>query len=190
MMFGRPFPLIAVALGLVASCWGPDPVHDGAIAAQGKETTGVPIGEFHRAGQACGVCHEEHGTASNSVFSIAGTIFAGPNNFVGVDGAEVDMTDAASTKKTVKTNCVGNFFVKPEEWNPKFPVLVRVSKTGAQRSMTTVIGRESSCGTCHVLVINDENQFGSMPHIYLFGDTDPAGPATDCPVNPDLGIPQ
>jgi len=182
-------PFVVLAIGLAASSGCSDPVHDGAVAAQGKETTGVPVGEFHRAGQPCVVCHEEHGPASNSVFTVAGTVFAGPDKFVGVDGALVQMTDSGSSKKEVKTNCVGNFFVTPDVWNPKFPILVRVVKGTATRTMKTPIGREPSCGNCHALVINDQNQFGSMPHVYLFGGDDPSGPAM-CPVSPDLGVPQ
>jgi hypothetical protein len=180
---------LVVTMGLAAAFACSDPVHDGAIAAQGKETTGVPIGEFHRAGQPCTVCHEEHGPASNSVFTVAGTIFAGPDKLVGVDSADVEMTDSGGTPYTAHTNCVGNFFVKPEQWNPKFPVLVRVAKGSAKRSMRTPIGREATCNNCHVTVINDENQFGSMPHVYLFGGDDPSGPSKDCIVNPDLGTP-
>ena len=184
-------PLLALAgvlaIATTLSC-GTDPVHDGAVAAQGKEVTGIPIGEFHRAGQPCVVCHEEHGPASSSIFTVAGTIFAGPNGTVGVDGAEVDMTDSKGSKYPTKTNCVGNFKVTPDQWNPAFPILVRVAKGTAQRSMKTPIGREPSCGNCHVNVITDENQFGSMPHIYLFAGDDPAGPSKDCPVNPDLGL--
>ena len=181
---------LAIPLALAALCACSDPVHDGAVAAQGKETTGVPIGEFHRAGQPCVVCHEDHGPASDAVFTVAGTIFAGTDKWVGVDGAFVEMTDSGSSKYIAKTNCVGNFFVRPSDWNPKFPILVRVAKGSAKRSMRTPIGRETSCNNCHVTVINDENQFGSMPHINLFGGDDPNGVAKDCPVNPDLGIPQ
>jgi len=177
---------VVLAIAAVAAC-GMDPIHDGAVAEQGKETTGVPIGEFHRAGQPCVVCHADSGPAS-TVFSVAGTVFAGPNNTVGVGGATVQMTDAKGSKFEKTTNCVGNFFVKPSDWDPAFPILVRVAKGAAKRSMKTPIGREPSCGNCHVRVIDDDNRFGSMPHIYLFGDVDPQGPAKDCPVNPDLGL--
>jgi hypothetical protein len=177
-----------LALATATAC--SDPVHDGAIAAQGKETTGVPIGEYHRAGQPCVVCHEEHGTASNAVFTVAGTVFAGPDKLVGVDGANIEMTDSGQTSWTAHTNCVGNFSVKPEQWNPKFPILVRVSKGANRRSMKTPIGREPSCSNCHPNVLTDLTQFGSVPHVYLFSSDDPSGPAPDCPVNPDLGVPQ
>jgi hypothetical protein len=99
------------------------------------------------------------------------------------------MTDSGGSKYTAKTNCVGNFFVRPGDWDPRFPILVRVAKGGNIRTMNTQIGREGSCGNCHVKVIDDENQFGSMAHIYLFSDVDPQGPNTQCPVNPDLGTP-
>ena len=178
---------LALAVGSGSAC-GMDPVHDGAVAAQGKETTGVPIGEFHRAGQPCVVCHEEHGPASSSLFTVAGTIFAGPNGTVGVDAASVQMTDAKGSKYEAKTNCVGNFFVKPSQWDPAFPILVRVTKGAAKRSMKSAIGREPSCSNCHVRVIDDNNQYGSMPHVYLFAGDDPAGASKNCPVNPDLGL--
>ena len=187
----RFFHLLGVVgLASFAAC-GADPIHDGSVAAQGKETTGVPIGEFHRAGQVCVACHEEHGPASSSIFSVAGTIFAGPNGTVGVDGAEVRMVDSKGSKFIAKkTNCVGNFFVKKTDWDPAFPILVRVAKGAASRSMKTAIGREPSCGNCHVRVVDTGSnaQFGEMPHVYLFGGDDPAGPAKDCPVNPDLGL--
>ncbi len=176
-----------LAIATFAAC-GMDPVHDGAVAAQGKEVTGVPIGEFHRAGQPCVVCHEEHGPASNSVFSIAGTVFAGPNGTVGVEGATIQMTDSKNSKFEKATNCVGNFFVKPSEWDPAFPILVRVAKGAAKRSMKSPIGREPSCGNCHARIIDENNQYGSMPHVYLFAGDDPAGPSKNCPVNPDLGL--
>jgi hypothetical protein len=99
------------------------------------------------------------------------------------------MTDSGTSRFTATTKCNGNFFVRPSEWNPQFPILVRVTKGGAQRSMKTPIGREPSCGNCHVNVINDENRFGSMAHIYLFAGADPNGPSTTCGVNPDLGTP-
>jgi hypothetical protein len=177
---------LGVALAVLVAC-DVDPIHNGAVAEQGKETTGVPIGEFHRAGQPCVVCHSDAGPAS-TIFSVAGTVFAGPNNTVGVDGATVQMTDAKGSKFEKTTNCVGNFFVKPTDWDPAFPILVRVAKGAAKRSMKTPIGREPSCGNCHVRVIDDTNQYGSMPHVYLFAGDDPAGPSKACPVNPDLGL--
>ncbi len=52
--------IVAAALGAAASC--SDPVHDSEVAALGGETD-IPQGEYHRAGQPCGVCHGQEGPA-------------------------------------------------------------------------------------------------------------------------------
>ena len=112
-------------------------------------------------------------------------------NLAPVDNANIEMTDSGNSQWTAHTNCVGNFMVRPEEWNPKFPILVRVSKGANRRSMRTPIVREPSCSNCHVNILTDLNQFGSVNHVYLFSGDDPSGAATDCEgVNPDLGLPQ
>jgi hypothetical protein len=175
---------IVLTFAIIGACG--DPIHDGAVKQMGNETSGVPVGQYHRAGQACVVCHQDSGPA-NQVFTVAGTVFAQPNTLVGVDQAEVRMTDSAGTKYIAKTNCVGNFFVTPDQWNPQFPILVRVAKGGTARTMQTPIGREGSCGFCHHKQIYQEDQFTVMPHVYLFGGDEPGGPSADCPVNPDLG---
>lgn len=183
-----------VILGLV-SC--SDPVRDGRLKALGDELANVPVGEFHRAGQACVTCHTKDGPASNAVFSIAGTIFAQPGSVTGVDNVTVAFTDSAGSQFTTKTNCVGNFFVKPNEWDPAFPVLVRIYKGDRSKTMQGQIGRERSCAFCHRdpfqvadqyrdTVLNP--QYSSVGHIYLLSAADPPpAPATNCPVNPTLG---
>ena len=121
-------------------------------------------------------------------FTVAGTIFASATRQVGVDGAEIRMTDADGTQHTTKTNCVGNFFVKPNEWVPKFPVLVAVAKGGTRRSMQSVIGRDGSCAHCHSLNV-EKSATGAavdpkkVAQVYLFGGDEPSAPngALDCP---------
>lgn len=182
--------LSVVVLGSVAfaasmlSC--SDPVLDDAIAAQGNETAEIPKGPLHRAGQRCVVCHQEGGTAADFPYTVAGTIFAQPGRQVGVDGAEVRMTDADGTKHTAKTNCVGNFFVKPDEWSPKFPVLVEVAKGNLRRSMRSPIGREPSCAGCHVPQLPVSDPASQVGHVYLFAGDEPGFPegALDCAVDP------
>jgi hypothetical protein len=175
---------IALLAAYAASC--SDPVLDDLVSAQGNETSNVPKGEFHRAGQACTACHVEGGPASGSPFTMAGTVFAQPLRQVGVGGVEIRMTDAQGTKYTAKTNCVGNFFVKPGDWAPQFPVLVEIAKGNLRRSMRSVIGRDSSCAGCHTLELPPSDPFSQVPHIYLFGSDEPGLPngATDCPVDP------
>ena len=177
------FMTLAVCALLGASC--SDPIQSGRIDELGKEVSGIPKGEYHRAGQPCVVCHSKNGPASNAVFTVAGTIFAGPQVKVGVANAVVRMTDSLGTKHIAKTNCVGNFKVTPEEWDPKFPILVAVAKGGTLRRMNSVIGREPSCGTCHT-TRNDRDPNQQLIQVYLFG-TDEVGPKpTDCPVDPRI----
>ncbi len=175
----------AIAVGAVsASCT--DPVLDDAVEAQGNETENIPQGPLHRAGQRCIVCHQPNGEASESPFTLAGTVFAQPKRQVGVEGAEVRLTDADGTKHITKTNCVGNFFVKASEWEPKFPILVEVAKGGVRRSMRSPIGREADCAGCHVTEIPPADPYSQVGHIYLFATDEIGSPegAADCPVDP------
>ncbi len=163
-----------------------DPVRDDAIDALGNETQNIPEGEHHRAGQACVVCHSEEGTASDSPFTIAGTIFAQPARQVGVDGAEIRMTDSDGTTHIAKSNCVGNFFVKPDEWQPRFPILIEVAKGSVRRRMKSPIGREPSCSGCHSFELVPKDPLSDVGHIYLFSGDEPGSPegSPDCPVDP------
>lgn len=163
-----------------------DPVLSDAVDAQGNETENIPEGPLHRAGQRCVVCHQEGGKASGAPFTLAGTVFAQPARQVGVDNAEVRLTDADGTKYTAKTNCVGNFFVKPGEWDPKFPVLVEVAKGNVRRSMRSPIGREPDCAFCHTTELPPSDPLSKVGHIYLFATDEPGSPegAADCEVDP------
>lgn len=175
----------AAALLLVLfSCT--DPVLDDRIEAQGNETEGIDPGPFHRVGQRCTSCHQENGEAGDSPFTLAGTIFAQPSRQVGVDAVEVRLTDSDGSKYIAKTNCVGNFFVRPEEWQPKFPILVELSKGGTRRSMLSAIGREADCGGCHSVELPLKDPFTQMPHIYLYGTDEPGfkDGNPQCPVDP------
>ena len=118
-----------------------------------------------------------------------GTVFAQPQNAVGVDQATVAMTDTTGSQFTTTTNCVGNFFVQEErDWDPSFPIFVRVFKNGLSRTMQGQIGRERSCANCH----SDPDpstaqEFSNVGHISLFTQADsPPPPATGCPVSPVL----
>jgi hypothetical protein len=178
----RSVVLVGAASG--ASCT--DPVLDQIVEEQGNETQRIDKGEFHRVGQRCTACHQEGGEASNSPFTLAGTVFAQPNRQVGVGGVEIRLTDADGTKHTAKTNCVGNFFVKPSEWVPKFPILVDIAKDGVRRSMRSPIGRETDCAGCHTLAIPPADPFSQVGHIYLYAGDEPGRPNGDdsCPVDP------
>ncbi len=177
--------LVAVTLAL-ASC-SLDPVHEAAVAALGPERPDVPEGQYHRAGQPCGVCHSATGPA-RTVFTLAGTVFTGeyPRR-VGVGGATVDTEDdyGGGTCQAV-TNCVGNFFLQADRvidpCDPKFPVWAGVANPGSSTNdkvMQGHIGREPSCAFCHW-----DPPSASSPGAVLV-DFD-AGADFACPVNPVL----
>lgn len=197
-------PLALVALAPVAAC-DMDPVHANLVSQLGPESPNIPKGEFHRAGQPCGVCHGDDGPATEK-FSIAGTVFYGPGTMtngqlMGAGSVTVYLEDDNHTRFQVQTNCVGNFWVRPQDYQPAFPVVVTIAgptTTGgtAQRSMVSHIGREPSCGMCHQVQSYPTqpgaitNYYQSPGTIYLTAD-DPnyKGDPTTCamsPVNPPI----
>jgi hypothetical protein len=173
--------LASLAAGLLAAGCS-DPIHDGGVSALGKDTR-APGTEFHRAGQPCGVCHQASGPASTT-FTVAGTIFSQPGTFVGLNGVQLEFTDSNGNQYVDPnlTNCVGNFFVKDTDWNPFFPILVRITKAGVAQTMISQIGREASCAHCHAL--QNPDPLSQVGHVYL-GLDDPMPPTT-CGANPDL----
>jgi hypothetical protein len=138
----QSFVAALVLSGALAAC-AMDPVHSSAVNALGGEIGGVPQGEYHRAGQPCVTCHSSAGP-SKKTFTIAGTVYYGPTKAIGVDQVQVIMVDSLNSAFTTYTNCVGNFFVTPEQWQPSFPVIVEISKNGTTRQMSSHIGREPS----------------------------------------------
>lgn len=170
------FAVLAVACG--------DKLLEQQAEEQGNEVDRVPVGELHRAGQRCVTCHREDGQASDHPFVLGGTIFAQPSRDVGVGGVEVLLTDSDGSKFIAKTNCVGNFFVKTDEWTPHYPIIVDIQKNGVRRSMQSPIGREGDCAACHRTTVADP--LSQMPHIHLFAGDEPGLPDGDpaCPVDP------
>lgn len=173
----------AFVLAYGGACTAYDPVHEDQVNLLGGELASIPQGEYHRAGQPCTTCHGPAGPASKQ-FSMAGTIFATQDSTVGVAGAQVLMVDSLGSSPpggSVVTNCVGNFFITPDIWDPAFPVRVAVATptTGAQ--MIEHIGREASCAGCH----SDPRGETSPGHVYLNTTPQPDDPT--CPVSPVAG---
>lgn len=195
-------PLLATALAPVTACTF-DPVHQSLVDQLGPEAPNIPKGEFHRAGQPCVVCHGGEGPA-NEKFSIAGTIFHGPNTtnigFMGAGGVTVYIEDDNGQTIPVTTNCVGNFWIKASDFQPVFPVQVSIAGPNnmGQQTMRSQIGREPSCGMCHQ-VQSYPNQPGAIANyyetpgvIYLTqDDMNYKGDPTTCamsPVNPPVPV--
>jgi hypothetical protein len=51
----------------------------------------------------------------------------------------------------LKTNCIGNFFVTKEQWDPGFPLTVEIlcPPPSGRQKMATRIARDGSCASCH-----------------------------------------
>jgi hypothetical protein len=149
---------------LLAAC---DPVHGDARDALGGETPGVRTGPTHRPGQPCLICHD--GSLGNpSAFTVAGTVFTTPTERVGLEGVQVTMTDARNSTFIAETNSAGNFYITDREWTPTYPMTVVITNDGTRVEMKTHVGRDGSCGGCHV----DPASASSPGHIYLTDPTD------------------
>lgn len=161
-----------------------DPVHRAGVNNLGPEQEELyPVkSEFHRPGEPCALCHSKSGPADQE-YVLAGTVFwwddpKDAQNFSyydRVDQAYVRVVDANKTRKCFVTNCNGNFFVKPEQFERlTFPLLVSVERTVepgkdertlAIRRMSGHVGREASCAVCHIQGIRD---YASPDQIRLF----------------------
>lgn len=164
-----------------------DPVIDAKIEALGDEIPGVAPGEHHRPGQPCLVCHGAYKGITPKM-SVAGTIFSTPsrgtNEPVPVEGVIVTVTDSFGDVKTKTTNCIGNFYITEDEWLPGFPLAAKIeypTPSGGTSPvyMSTRIGRDGSCASCH-----QGNIGPSSPGLIYCVDqpTDPFPPPDDsCP---------
>lgn len=136
----RRLGLAASALCLAMCTF--EPVGDEAQADLGDEAPGVPQGPMHRPGQPCLVCHADD-------FSAAGTIYAVKGDRDGVAGASVELTDVNGKSITATTNAAGNFLVTKDAWQPAYPVHATVKLGTVTATMSSIIGRDGSCASCH-----------------------------------------
>jgi hypothetical protein len=142
-----------VAACLALGC--ANPAVDSRIEALGEEPNpDLQDFQYHRPGQPCVLCHGEY-EEEDPVMSVGGTIFQTPMNRLPVEGAVIRIWDSAGETRTATTNCVGNFWIPKEEWDPLFPLHVEVeyqaagSDTFRVEPMATRISRDGSCATCH-----------------------------------------
>ena len=165
---------LLVALSLWVGCdnFLDDPLHRSEMEALGPEDPAVAVGPLHRAGQPCGACHRPDGVAGS--FLAAGTIYRDPVSAVGVGDAEVVLIDSAGSQFSIKTNCVGNFYVRASEFQPVLPFWTSVQLGEFPYKMASPIHREVSCAKCHfdpagpasaghVFVADDETTFSTIP---------------------------
>ncbi len=168
-------------VGSMGSSCNLDPVHRAGVNNLGDEQPDLypPESAYHRPGEPCALCHSAAGPADLQ-FVLAGTIFWGPDRYDRrVDRAYVRIAGPGQTTKCFVTNCNGNFFARAEDYKKlEFPLLISVERVidpggpgpDAEKSirirrMSSHIGRESSCATCHILGLRD---FGSPGQIRLY----------------------
>jgi hypothetical protein len=129
-----------------------DATHEEQVDALGDETPGGP-GPFHRPGQPCVTCHGELGPA-DSQFRLGGTVYLLRNAEDPAPGTVVQIQDSTGQVFTTQTNAAGNFWVLPEQWDPTYPLQVRVQYQAQfkvfTKQMNPAINRAESCGDCHV----------------------------------------
>jgi hypothetical protein len=137
--------VLCALLCALAAC---DPVVDDKVNALGGEASGVRPGPRHRPGQPCLLCHDGD-LGDPPDFSVAGTVFERATGGAAARGATVELQSADGAKYNVATNEVGNFYLSPREFTPKFPLQVKVRYNGASVTMHSTIGREGACASCH-----------------------------------------
>jgi len=152
---------LAALVGLGACI---DPIQQRNVEDLGGETDGIRPGPRHRAGQPCLVCHNGEGLGGPPHFSVAGTVYAQDGSTQGAQGVTVTMTDAKNKTVVKTTNDVGNFYVQFSEWDPAFPLKVKIGQGTLTQEMQSVVGGTGSCADCHK---GTKGSTSSMPAVYL-----------------------
>jgi hypothetical protein len=146
----RPTPLACLAcLALLAALAGCryDPVKQSVIDALGPDTE--PPSATHRPGQPCLACHTAYAGATPA-FAVAGTVYTldSKQALVPAPNVLVSFVDSLTNHKYACTNTAGNFAIDADDWTDlTFPL----SPVAAGVPMVSLIGRDGSCATCHVL---------------------------------------
>jgi hypothetical protein len=130
----------------------------------GPENPDVRPGPLHRPGQPCVLCHDAEGGATP--FTLGGTVYVDATSNVPIGDVAVIVIDADRAVFTSVTNCAGNFFVRPAEFAPRYPIWVSMRGGDVHRSMESPAYREGSCAGCHA----DPRSKSSVGHVYLIDD--------------------
>lgn len=147
-MATRTFSRVALLFVILSQTSCIDPAHDAAVDALGGEAAGVRRGPTHRPGQPCLTCHGGSGPGEPDMV-VGGTIHAARGGSAPLEGVTITLTDATGAQRSSVSNAVGNFYVFASEWSPVFPLSVTLSYGDERAEMTTPIGRDGSCASCH-----------------------------------------
>ncbi len=119
-------------------------------------------GPTMRPGDDCLRCHggsastaqvrgEEGGEGEDDAraWSLAGTVYPSVNSSAsaGIEGVDVEVTDAAGFSFVLQSNVVGNFYSAEKV---AFPLRVCVGRNGARRCMES-LAQNGACNSCHAL---------------------------------------
>jgi hypothetical protein len=78
-------------------------------------------------------------------------------------GATILLSDTFGRTFQTTTNAAGNFYVAANDWQPIYPMYATVAFGGVRAAMSTQVGRDGSCASCHV----DPASRISAGHVYL-----------------------
>lgn len=144
-----PCPRAPLLPGLMAGLWllgCGDPLREEASIELGPEVPGIARGPLHRAGQPCLVCHD--GGAATA-FSVAGTVYRLADADEPASGVVVSLIDARGAEHRAATNCAGNFFVRPGDYSPEFPLWIAIERGEWRQVMDSPVNGDGSCAACH-----------------------------------------
>jgi hypothetical protein len=82
------------------------------------------------------------------------------------DGIEVLIVDDQNVTFRTVSNCAGNFYVRPEEFTPSYPIWLTLRGGDVTRDMDSPVYREGSCAACHKDYVGSD----SSGHVYLIED--------------------
>jgi len=184
--------LLVAALGVLAvvAAGCANPIADDRIEALGDEPLpDLEDFQYHRAGQPCVLCHGEY-ESEGPIMSVGGTIYRTRASRVPVEGARVKIWDAFGETYEAITNCVGNFWVEKDVFDPSFPLHVEVSYVlqgddePKSQPMTSRVSRDGSCAGCHQ-DLPQPTQY-SPGRVFASNSEDDEFPAVspNCPVPP------
>ena len=146
----RMFSTLA-ALVLLTACTDPvDPAELTGVCVSGDHwTNGDRESPLMHPGGDCIDCHSERGEGPS--FAFAGTVYTDYDEEYdcnGVEGAEVEVTDAEGSTWTMTTNAAGNFFTYSRDADPVMPITAVVRVGDAEHAMNTP-QNDGDCASCH-----------------------------------------
>lgn len=105
---------------------------------------------FHFRGEDCSRCHVEGGKATNSVFTMSGTIYRDYEGSEPLEGAEVLLLDASGKTVSMTSNAEGNFATDTPLRGGNYKAWVRYGERTMPMMTVPSIGTTSSWMSCNM----------------------------------------